>query len=314
MMIRRLAFVLLSLSLVSCARFGAVTEVSANGTWTRESRFITSEDSSDKPGSLEFSIRQELSDYFVIPEDDGWQRGASNELGEGVLTLRRSANEGEKLSELTVLSKAGEPWVRNEVTVRRLSDERLEYRETLRWVGPRIDAVKEASKKFVEALVEQLPDDIEKREVVATVLAKSLRQNYVRLLFGGSNQQPLMSQAMVHREVAVRRLSTRLRMAALADLQAQLGDHPQAKRWPEVTAHIAKFATLEKLGKDDDGENDLLDDDRLLIPLSFTAKLPGRIIETNGEVDPVSGEIYWTLFAGSAAFEDVVIRAVCEVN
>jgi hypothetical protein len=43
-------------------------------------------------------------------------------------------------------------------------------------------------------------------------------------------------------------------------------------------------------------------------------KAPGRVVSSNGEVDELTGEVFWGLFSEAAAFKDVVLTAVVEVN
>ncbi|MEP6756738.1 MAG: hypothetical protein ABJA67_14630, partial [Chthonomonadales bacterium] len=50
------------------------------------------------------------------------------------------------------------------------------------------------------------------------------------------------------------------------------------------------------------------------IPLMLTVKLPGKIVSTNGDMDPSSDEIYWATFAVAASFEDITLTAVCDVS
>ncbi len=51
-----------------------------------------------------------------------------------------------------------------------------------------------------------------------------------------------------------------------------------------------------------------------LVPLMFIVKTPGRVVSSNGEVDELTGEVFWALFEEAAAFKDVVLSAVVEVQ
>jgi hypothetical protein len=46
----------------------------------------------------------------------------------------------------------------------------------------------------------------------------------------------------------------------------------------------------------------------------FILKTPGRIVSSNGEVDELTGEVFWALFDAAAALQDVVLTAVVEVQ
>ena len=45
----------------------------------------------------------------------------------------------------------------------------------------------------------------------------------------------------------------------------------------------------------------------------FIVKTPGRIVSSNGEVDDLSGEVFWALFDAAASVQDVVMTAVVEI-
>jgi hypothetical protein len=46
----------------------------------------------------------------------------------------------------------------------------------------------------------------------------------------------------------------------------------------------------------------------------FIVKTPGHIVSSNGEVDDVTGEIFWALFSDAASLKDIVLNAVVETE
>jgi hypothetical protein len=44
----------------------------------------------------------------------------------------------------------------------------------------------------------------------------------------------------------------------------------------------------------------------------FIVKTPGRIVSSNGEIDELSGEVFWALFDAAASGQDIVMTAVVE--
>ena len=50
--------------------------------------------------------------------------------------------------------------------------------------------------------------------------------------------------------------------------------------------------------------------DNTTVSIASSVTGPGRLVETNGEYDLVSGEIFWTLYSPAAALGPVVLRAV----
>ena len=45
----------------------------------------------------------------------------------------------------------------------------------------------------------------------------------------------------------------------------------------------------------------------------FIVKTPGRVVSSNGELDDLTGEVFWALYDDAATFKDVVLTAVVEV-
>ncbi len=50
------------------------------------------------------------------------------------------------------------------------------------------------------------------------------------------------------------------------------------------------------------------------VSMTFSVRLPGRIVETNGDADPITGDVYWVFYSPSVQAGDVVMRAVCETQ
>jgi hypothetical protein len=50
------------------------------------------------------------------------------------------------------------------------------------------------------------------------------------------------------------------------------------------------------------------------IAISLIVKIPGRVIRTNGMVDELSGEVYWTLYPQAALQQDVTLQAEFETT
>jgi hypothetical protein len=44
--------------------------------------------------------------------------------------------------------------------------------------------------------------------------------------------------------------------------------------------------------------------------MTFRVTVPGRVIETNGEADPLTGEVFWALYPEAAALGEVKLRVV----
>jgi hypothetical protein len=44
----------------------------------------------------------------------------------------------------------------------------------------------------------------------------------------------------------------------------------------------------------------------------FVVKSPGKVISSNGELDELTGEVYWALFPPAASLKPVVLTALVE--
>jgi hypothetical protein len=51
-----------------------------------------------------------------------------------------------------------------------------------------------------------------------------------------------------------------------------------------------------------------------LTPLMFIVKTPGTVISSNGDLDELTGELYWALFPPAASLKPAVLTAVVEMD
>jgi hypothetical protein len=125
---RRLALGILviaaALGLGGCARSYAESEVRADGSWKRSVKLVLAEGMGEK---------KKIGDVFALPK--GAQTSAGENEETAVWTTEHAAG-AEPVTDLTILHQA-KPVMDNEVTVREISPGRWEYREVIRWKGPR---------------------------------------------------------------------------------------------------------------------------------------------------------------------------------
>ena len=46
----------------------------------------------------------------------------------------------------------------------------------------------------------------------------------------------------------------------------------------------------------------------------FVVKSPGKVVSSNGELDELTGEVYWALFPPAASLKPVILTAVVEID
>jgi hypothetical protein len=273
-----------------CARVGVTTQVQESGAWSRTRRF--SGDSGD-------AIRSTL----ILPQGQEWRVATTRDAKSTTVIAHRALPAGETLrGDVAVRSgdeSAGRPALTTEVTVRADGPDRWEYREVLRWQGPRLRAAA-PEMALALGLRAALPRDRVSDAECRAVARHGARACW-RFLMGPP--EPLLFQAPLHRDWGERRLNAELAVALAQGLRERLGERLTA---PERSSAVATVQpSIRHL-------QDTLDDPAeraLSIPLTFAARLPGRVTETNGAIDPMTGEVSWGLHAGAAGVGEVILTA-----
>jgi hypothetical protein len=265
-----------------------------------------------------------LDDIVAPPRTPGWKvtraKDPKNE-SEVVVTASRTFAAGETLSDDLALKaplKKDAPkgtlptvFLGNTLSVRTLPDGKLEYREVIRWRGAKPKELANPDPEMMAMLALSVPAlDKAARATVAT----HLRQNLWQTLFGPG--EPILGLLLTHSELGEFKLKKRLGEAVESELKAALGEKlTEAERRAAVLKIIGSLSESVKdktkqqanAGPAASGGND-----DTLVALLIKAKLPGKLISTNGEQDPATGEIVWGLFAQAPAAGDVILTAVCE--
>ncbi len=326
---RFLAFALATLVLATgCSRARVTTEIKAGGSWTRTVIL------SGQPKQEGMQMGTSLDDAFVIPSGPAWKISEETKDSDRTVTAIRTLAAGASLKgdislkddvpkpppgqepSKTAPPKGNAPLVVvNDVTVTRLGPRRFEYKETLRWVGPLskstgINMKPEDLAQFKAFLPPSLATDANARAIgeKAAVLA-------VPILFGPGD--PLLAMGLLHPDLAIRRASQRMGSVMMKALEEQFGDKlPLAQRRDVVRKLIdASFAQARPAKPDpaagpsaDKGSNGKL------TSLMFVLKTAGKIVSSNGEVDELTGEVFWALFPEAASIKPVILTAIVEIG
>ena len=101
-------------------------------------------------------------------------------------------------------------------------------------------------------------------------------------------------------------------------LEQQFGDKLTAAQRRDIAARMIQetfsSATTSSSMKPDPIAGPPSKSNGGLVPLIFIVKAPGRVVSSNGEVDELTGEVFWGLFSEAAGFKDVILTAVVEGN
>jgi len=299
-----LSSTILAVTLLSgCARSRITTEIKPDGSWLRTTTFTGQ---AKKEG---MQLGSTIEDTFITPSGNAWKSHDDKKGEDHTLTFERLVAAGESLNGDLSIKGDGPEKVKlvNEVRVTRAGPRRFEYRETLRWKGspPNLASVKPEN---IEQIKAALPKPLA-TDANARALAQKAGTLFIPLIFGPG--EPLLAIGLIHPDLAERRASQRIGSLMLTALQEQFGDKlTLAERRRVAQSLIAN--TFSTKPSPPDPSNTSSGNKDSLTPLMFIVKTPGRIISSNGEVDELTGEVYWALFPEAASLKDVVLTAIVE--
>jgi hypothetical protein len=277
------------------------TQIQSDGSWTRTLALTGQQ---KKNG---FQVTPTLEDTFVIPAGNGWKSTEEAKDNNRTLTLERSFPAGGTLDgDVSIKSsEAGKLRLVNHVAVKTTGPHQLEYRETLHWTGPPSKLLGEIRPEDLARLKSHLPQPLATDANARALLDKATELG-VPVLFGPGD--PLLALGFVHPDLAVYRANQRM--------GAVLGDKMQPAERREVARQLIQEAfNSGKVSQPDPTTAATTPGNSTgLTPLMFIVKPPGKVVSTNGEIDDLSGEIFWALFEEAATYEDVVMTAVLETN
>jgi hypothetical protein len=149
-----------------------------------------------------------------------------------------------------------------------------------------------------------------------------VQKSFVRLLFGPGGGDPIFATFLLHQDLAEYRIRQRLAAAVVgavnANVGARLSDAERKAVVDRLVGDLAKeFAAQTKSKTSPDGPpggGDQKDKSGPLVAMLIRVKMPGKVVATNGEYDPNTGEVIWPFYSQAVALEDVTLTATCEVT
>ena len=254
---------------------------------------------------------------FILPSGNGWKIEKYVKDNQETTTATRMIQPGETLENDIHLQntdpKTGKttPYLANTVKIERLSGNRLKYIETLHWVGPKDTHFMDMDQKSVKELKALLPSNLATDDNV-----RKLTHNTVKLIwkaiFGPG--EPLLPVLIMQPQLAEHRLNQRIGKSMLLSLKETFGDKLNANQRIQLVRSIFKVAKetgdananqIQSPQSDNSSGN--------MCALYYTIKMPGKVLETNGEIDNVTGEVFWGVYDAAAMPGDVTLYAICQV-
>lgn len=324
-----------ALMLTACSKANITTTVKADGSVERKLTFNLAAKPMAGPPKLEKMFK---------PLGEGWTRDDGME-GEEVKVVFTRTFTKDKLSgavdlqQLETIDEEPEnpfaepdpnaqpkpaPKARvlltNEVSVKEIAPGKFEYREKIKWLGERKPPKFEPKQKeILEKVKLKLPEGKRTDEEVK-VIAELLVAETVR--FAAGPGEPKMMLFISQPEVAFRNLRIQLGDVLMAHLAGRYGDAMDEEARLEMTRMVLEGFNLEDSikGEVNDskpkpgaGEEEEKKDKVDSVAMTFALKFPGKVVMTNGKLDPYHNEVFWGVYPMAVEFGDVELIAVFEV-
>ncbi len=293
--------------LTGCARARVTTEIGSGGAWTRSVALTGQE---KKEGQMDMG--GSIEDSFVPPSGEAWKSHSGTKDTDRTTTFERKLAAGVPLKGDLTVKDGGNPMLVNEVSVTRLTPRRYEYRETLRWTGPPPSGMKLKPQDLADlkaVLPKPLATD-ENAQGIATKMAELI----MPMMFGPGD--PLLAIGMIHPDLAGMHARQRVGSLMLNALEQQFGDKLTPAERREVTMKLIEtsFSGATPKQPDPTAGPPSRKGGGGLTPLMFIIKTSGKVISSNGEVDELTGDVYWALFPPAASLKPVVLTALVETE
>ncbi|HLJ55571.1 MAG TPA: hypothetical protein VKT77_11080 [Chthonomonadaceae bacterium] len=324
--------------LAGCARESATTTIHPGGGWTRKASYSISLPEDPKNPKKQPGLR----DLFTPPSGSAWKivgTESKDKPAQATVTAEREVPVGASvIGDLTVKAPAvnGKAAARvvNTCTVSPAGPGRWRYTETFRWTGTRPSIAHDISPLLPRTIQQALPAGFtsaaDVRRCTARVQERLWQDLFAPpeplLLEFYDNVLPLpgLSDPDERQSLLIRRLGPRIERA----VGEAFGARMTAGRRHQTALAIARMIgdwTAQNAGsgaKMGGAAGKSAGADRAsetfagIMPIAITlsVKMPGRVVETNGIVDPLAGDVYWTLYPQAAATQGVVLHATFETR
>lgn len=290
-----------------CMRTNTETVVAEDGAWTRTVKFtIPKEDMMGEPAKFDKLIE--------LPKAPEWETSQATEKENLVFTGTRKANLGETITDDLRIKQKEKVALSNTVTVRDLGNGRFEYIETITYIGEKTTGMK-GSRDELHTMLRESLGDVTVTEAQMTAITDGAMVDLWRIIFGPT--RPLMPTLAMHPDLGERELRRAFGKTMDAQFEKQLATQmDKDARLKAIRTLMTKMDSEKIMGPTREetessgggGGNDGL------VSMTTVVKLPGRIIEANGEIDEVAGEVFWAFYSESPVVGPLVLRAVCEVK
>lgn len=300
--------------LTGCARVTATTSLHSDGSYDRHVVFVVTKMNGMAPGDASVKGPQKPEDFFKLPTASAGNKVAKAEDKEGInITLDRTALSGSApVQDITLLTDKGQPLATSSVSVTKLPDGKLEYVETLHWVAAKEPTPDFAASGLRANVKQALPESYRTTEII-DALTTRIAMNVLHAVAGPPN--PAFFDVISNRDMAIRKITANMFEPNIQSIQeiakgiSEADARAAARTFSNILNLDSFDADKAKEGPEGAKPNSQTNS---MTPLLFEVSFSGRVVETDGIIDPVTGHVYWSLYPFAVQPEDVRLRAVIQ--
>ena len=336
----RVLILLPALVLGGCAQSSVQTVVGRDGSWTRDIEWSSNKpviDTGNSTSSSSSASATDLSETFQFPDKKVWNVTSGFLDEKKVYRAQRKFQLGEtSRGEVTVLGKVEgkqQTLLSNEVTIKKVGPDLWQYREVLRWKASQsvedtmnqVPIGKLKTYEISQSIKKALPPELATPQNVRE-LTVSLQKSVLQSLLGPP--RPYLTLMLLQDDAATQDWMVQYGRKVDAILQAKFGDKMSSQQRYQTTRKILipisqsladeknKRLSPEPVKKDKDTKDK---DKKSTVKMSesvilnFRLNLPGKLVSSNGIVNPYTGTISWSLYPQAAQIGEVVLTATTRV-
>jgi hypothetical protein len=289
--------------LTGCAKSSSSTVVNGDGSWTRTVKLTVSKTTED--------ASEPFPEVFALPKD-GYTATSKTEKQDKITTLVRKAQLGEGPLTDILVKENGETLCKNFVIVRRLDENRVEYYEKIVYTKAASQKNQNEIKEIATTLRGQIPQKVNATEEEVLKISNDTFQNILRLIVGPDDM--LIGVLLTNPDGAERRIKSRVFKAMDQNMQKVFGDRMNADERTNAIRRFVSAMDSKKVIGDPKSTSDPSSSNGNMVGMSTSVKFPGKVLETNGEIDPLTGEVYWDYLSIASEVAPLELRAICELK
>jgi|GEM_PF-6140716 len=313
MKIIRFALLAIVVFVAGCARVNTTTTLRADGSFTRKVVYTVSKNGMGPSGDDSQQKPEKPEDYFKIPaaSPNLSVTRADGANGQTVTVSREVPASAGTLEDISLLNEAGKVMATSSATVKKLPDGKLEYVETLHSVTPGKAADQLIAPDLRARVKKLLPEEFQNTETI-DLTTKAVMTNVARVLVGPPD--PIFFTLLTATDSALRKLNAAvyfLNVKSFKEIIPSITDE-QARTMAKSLANAFNQDILNPAKSAPQPGSEGNTDKNAMSALFFSVSFPGKIVETDGIVDPVEGDVYWSLFPMALDLGDVKLRVVVQ--